>query len=162
MKTHVCDVRLDKTLRRIERFEVRRIASSTPAELPRCDNAEHARTFVRAELSGFDRERIIVLYLSGRNHVVGVETVAIGAESACAVTMTSIFRGAILSGARAIIVAHNHPSGDVGPSPEDLALLRKLKEAGSILDCPLVDFLIVAEGDSYSDLHSIEVGRNHA
>jgi DNA repair protein RadC len=71
--------------------------------------------------------------------------VAMGSLSEVEVHPREIFRGAILAGAQAVILVHNHPSGDVSPSPEDLALTRRLKAAGELLGIPMLDHLIVAQ-----------------
>ena len=57
-----------------------------------------------------------------------------------------LFREAINASAAAVIVAHNHPSGDPTPSPEDVSLTRKLVEAGKILDIPVLDHVVLGDG----------------
>jgi DNA repair protein RadC len=146
----------------IYRFELRRVALAATHELPHCRDVEGAVAIARGELWGLDRERLIAIYLNALERVIGIEIVAIGVEGSCDVTMTTLFRGALVTGARAIILAHNHPSGDVTPSPEDVHLMRKARQVGFLLDCPLFDFLIVTDDSIYSDLASIEAGRNHA
>ena len=63
-----------------------------------------------------------------------------------------MFQGAILVGAVALIIAHNHPSGDPEPSLEDIEVTRRLHEAGKILGVPLLDHIIVGEGGSFTSL----------
>ena len=90
-----------------------------------------------------DREHFICLHLSARNTVNSLETVSIGSLNAALVHPREIFKAAILSNAASIIIAHNHPSGDVTPSSEDCELTRRLKQAGELLGIELLDHLIV-------------------
>jgi len=135
-------------------YELRR-ARRIPKVWGPCAAPEDAVRIAKVELKGLDRERLLALYLSAQNVVVGLEIIAIGAENSCAVTMTAIFRGAVVAGAKGIILAHNHPGGDPKSSEEDRGLLKKVKEAGVLLGCELVDFLIIGDGDVSSDMESI-------
>ena len=91
------------------------------------------------------REHFVVLLLNARHECVAVETVSIGSLNASIVHPREVFRPAVLAAAASIIVAHNHPSGDPEPSPEDLAVTRRLREAGDLLGIELLDHLVVAE-----------------
>ena len=88
-------------------------------------------------------ERVYVAYLNGKNDAIGVECVAQGGLHGAALVPREVFRGAILACASAIILAHNHPSCDPSPSPEDIALTRALGLAGGIVGIPLLDHIIV-------------------
>jgi len=101
-------------------------------------------------LSGKDREHFVAMHLDNRHRVVSVEVVSVGTLASSLVHPREVFKGAILANAAAIICAHNHPSGDVTPSQEDRALLKRLLEAGQLLGIPLLDFLIVCEVDHWS------------
>ncbi len=85
-----------------------------------------------------------VIALDCKLRPVAVQEVSRGSLVASVVSPREVFRLAVLLGAFAIIVAHNHPSGDPAPSPEDLVLTRRLVDAGVVLGIPVVDHVIVA------------------
>ena len=101
-------------------------------------------------LSGKDREHFIGMHLDSRYRVISVEIVSIGILSSALVHPREIFKGAFLANASAVVCAHNHPSGDVTPSVEDYALLRRVVEAGKLLGVPVLDFLVVSESQHWS------------
>jgi DNA repair protein RadC len=82
--------------------------------------------------------------------VVSTVTVHIGTVNMSVVGPREVFREAVRENAAALVVAHNHPSGDPSPSPEDIAVTRKLVEVGEILDIPLLDHVIVGDEHYYS------------
>lgn len=90
-----------------------------------------------------ERECFAVLYLDTRNRVQDQEILYRGTINTTHVRPAEIFRGAVRRNARAVIVGHNHPSGDPASSPEDRALTRSLIRAGKLLDLELMDHLIV-------------------
>ncbi|MBE0428610.1 MAG: DNA repair protein RadC [Thermoleophilia bacterium] len=100
-----------------------------------------------------DREHFIVLYLNARNVVISEETISVGSLNANIVHPREVFRPAITGGAAAVILVHNHPSGDVAPSREDLSLTSRLAEAGRLLGIEVLDHLIVA-GQRYLSFRS--------
>lgn len=91
-----------------------------------------------------DREHFLVLYLNARNVVIHQETVSVGSLNANIVHPREVFRPAITEGAAAVILVHNHPSGDVSPSREDLSLTQRMTEAGRLIGIEVLDHLIVA------------------
>lgn len=100
---------------------------------------------LRPRIGREDREHFVAVLLSSRNTVIGIETISVGSLNASIVHPREVFKPAIIHSASAIALAHNHPSGDVTPSEEDLAITRRLKEAGQLLGIDLVDHVIVAE-----------------
>ena len=90
------------------------------------------------------KERFGVLYLNTRNQPLGCETVAVGGLNVAALQPREVFEPALRLGAAAVILAHNHPSGDPTPSPEDLAVTRHLREAGRLLGIEVLDHLVVS------------------
>ena len=98
------------------------------------------------------RESFKVLYLNNANDVLGVLTVAIGGLVSCPVDVRVIFQGALKVGAVRLIVAHNHPSGQLHPSPQDKNLTQQIKEAGKILDIRLTDHMILTSHKFFSFL----------
>jgi len=99
----------------------------------------------------WDREHFLMLALDGKNRVLGFEIVSIGTLTASLVHPREVFKAAILANAAAIIVAHNHPSGDPTPSGEDLAITQRLKQAGELLGIALLDHVILGH-ESYHSL----------
>ena len=92
----------------------------------------------------------VVLYLDTRNRVVDQETLYKGTLNASMVRIAEVFRGAVRRNCASIVVAHNHPSGDPSPSPEDIALTRKLVEAGKLMDVEVLDHVVVGRGQFVS------------
>jgi DNA repair protein RadC len=91
------------------------------------------------------QEHFVVLYLDTRNRVVDQETLYIGSLNTSLVRIGEVFRGAVRRHCNSIIVAHNHPSGDPSPSPEDVTLTRRLIEAGKLLEVEVLDHLVVGQ-----------------
>jgi DNA repair protein RadC len=91
-----------------------------------------------------EQEHFVVLFLDTRNQVLAQETLYKGSLNSTCVRACEVFREAIRRNCAAILVGHNHPSGDVSPSPEDVALTRRLAEAGRTLDVDLIDHLVVS------------------
>jgi DNA repair protein RadC len=92
------------------------------------------------------KEVFRALYLDGRRRLIHSETVSIGTLTSTLVHPREVFQPAIACSAASLLVAHNHPSGDPGPSPEDFALTRRLRDAGRLLGIELVDHLVVGRG----------------
>ena len=90
-----------------------------------------------------DREHLVVVHLSAQHRPAGIEIVAIGDLSTAVVHPREVFKAAILANAAAIVVGHNHPSGELAPSDDDIAMMRNLRLAGVILGIPVIDSIIV-------------------
>jgi len=98
-----------------------------------------------------DREHLVVVLLTAKLRLIGYHVVASGTLSECCAHPREIFRAAIISASYAIVVMHNHPSGDAAPSSADRRLTSKLREAASIIDISLLDHVIVGQmGTHYS------------
>jgi DNA repair protein RadC len=95
-------------------------------------------------LRASQRECFAVLYLNSRNQPVGYEQVAVGSLNVAAIQPREVFAPALQLAAAAVVVAHNHPSGDPTPSPEDLAVTRHLQEAGRLLGVEVLDHLVIS------------------
>ena len=98
------------------------------------------------ELSELAYEKFVALALSTKNHVIAVLPVSSGSLNASVVHPREVFQRAILANCASLSVAHNHPSGDPSPSPEDIALTRKLIDAGRFLDIPVIDHIVLGYG----------------
>ena len=89
-----------------------------------------------------DREHFYVVLLSTKNHVLAVELVSVGSLSASIVHPREVFKPAIKQSAAAIVVVHNHPSGDPTPSSEDIEFSKRLRQAGELLGICVLDHVI--------------------
>jgi DNA repair protein RadC len=121
----------------------RRITSGAAAERVPVATPEAAAEVVRPFLSDARREHVVAVLLDARHHLIRVSRVAIGSLTASLVHPRELFHDAIAASAAAVIVAHNHPSGDPQPSAHDLALTERLVEAGALLGIEVVDHLIL-------------------
>ena len=92
----------------------------------------------------------ITLHLDGKNRIICMDLVSVGSLNQSLVCPRSVFQTALLSNAAALILIHQHPTGDPTPSSEDIAITRRLKEAGEIINCKVLDHIIVGEGDYLS------------
>ncbi len=95
------------------------------------------------------QEAFYCVYLDRKNHPIGRHLVTLGTATSTLAAPREVFRGAILAGATALVVAHNHPSGDPAPSAADVQITRVLREAAKIIDIELTDHVIV--GDKKAD-----------
>ncbi len=102
-------------------------------------------------LSDRATEVFLVLYVSVRNAVIGFTEFTSGSVSGVEVHPAGIMRDALLVGAAAMVTVHNHPSGDATPSAEDRELWKRLREVGLIMGVPVVDNLVVGDGQFFSE-----------
>lgn len=96
-----------------------------------------------AKYAGSTQEHFLVLTLDGAHQPIAVHEVTKGLANRTIVHSREVFRVAILDSASAIIVAHNHPSGQLEPSPEDVTLTERLKEASEIIGIELLDHIVI-------------------
>lgn len=135
----------------------RRCASALRGDVVRIDGPEDAFHLL-ASLQGEKREHFVAILLNAKNIVMRVAVIHVGTLTASMVGAREIFREAIRDGASSIIVAHNHPSGDPTPSPEDVAITHKLTEIGDMLDIPVVDHIIIGERYAISLKEGLKLG----
>lgn len=102
------------------------------------------------------QEHLVLVSLNTRNEVIGVHTVHIGAINYAIVSTRDIFMNALLANAKNIIIAHNHPSGNVEPSQEDINFSKKVEEAGNYLEITLIDSIIIGAGDDDTPFTSLK------
>ena len=98
-----------------------------------------------AEMAHLEQEHFRALYLDTRNRLLGSETVYVGSLNASHIRVSEVFREAVKRNCASLIVAHNHPSGDPTPSPEDVEVTRLLVAAGKLLDIEVLDHLIIGQ-----------------
>jgi len=103
-------------------------------------------------MKDLDREMVAVINLDSKNRPLNYNIVSIGSINTSLAPIQNIMKSGILSNAAAIILTHNHPSGDARPSKEDIQLTERLIEAGKLMEIPLLDHIIIGEdgGERYS------------
>ncbi len=100
---------------------------------------------VTAYLAGANRENLLFMRLNSKNRIIGINTVSAGHLSSSIAHPREILKAAILANAAAFVLGHNHPSGDVHPSAEDVEITKRVFAAGDLLGIRLLDHLIIAE-----------------
>lgn len=106
---------------------------------------EDAAAFLMPEMSALNQEHFVVLFLNVKNQILHKQTIFIGSLNASIVHPREIFREAVKRSAASIICAHNHPSGNATPSPEDIEVTERLHEAGLIIGIELLDHVIIGD-----------------
>ena len=101
--------------------------------------------FVRKLIGNDAREHFVVIMLDARHKAIAYQVVSVGTATASLVHPREVFQGAVGTGAIAIIVAHNHPSGDPSPSREDREVTERLIQAGKVLGISLLDSVVVTD-----------------
>ncbi len=96
------------------------------------------------------KEMFMCLHLDGKNRIIAVDLVSIGSLNQSIVHPREVYKTALLSNAAALILIHQHPTGDPTPSSEDIAITRRLKEAGDILGLKVLDHIIIGDGEYLS------------
>lgn len=120
------------------------VRENTGDENIKINKPEDAYELVKDELVTSDREMLLSIMITVRNDLIGVVIISLGSITASTTTPRDVFKSAILANAVAIIVCHNHSSGDLSPSEEDIKLTMQLIEAGELLGIKVLDHLIVS------------------
>lgn len=120
---------------------------SMPSRPVRC--AADVVRLLRELIADADREHFVAVYLDARHVPTHVHMVSRGTTQTAPVHPREVFKGAYLANAAALVIAHNHPSGDVNPSPQDRAVTDRLRKAGELLGIELLDALIVGPGHRF-------------
>lgn len=127
-------------------LEIGRRVSAVPLTVrTSIKSPEDAAGLVMEEMRYLDREHFCALILNAKNHVIAREKISIGTLNSSAVHPRELFKAAIRRSAAAIILVHNHPSGDPAPSSEDLEVTAKLVEAGKIVGIQVLDHIIIGD-----------------
>ncbi len=124
----------------------RRLNSETGEERPTINSPEDAARLVSYEMSALEQEELRVILLDTRNHLIDIVPVYQGSVNTSQVRVGELFKGAIRRNATAVIIVHNHPSGDPTPSPDDLAVTRACVQAGKLLELEVLDHLVIGRG----------------
>jgi DNA repair protein RadC len=123
-----------------------RAVSDFTTDRPVISSPSDAANLVQYEMAMFTEEHLWVLNLNTRNEVVEITRLYQGSVNSSQVRIAELFQTAIRIKAKSIILAHNHPSGDPAPSPDDVAVTRAAVQAGKMLDIDVLDHLVIGQG----------------
>lgn len=128
-------------------FEIaNRVQALGTDERPKIASPDDVVNLIGLEMSLLEMEQLRVVLLDTKHRVLSIKTVYSGSVNQAQVRIAEVFRDAVRANAVAMIVVHNHPSGDPTPSAPDIALTAELERAGEMLDVDLLDHLIIGQG----------------
>ena len=121
----------------------RRLLLTSADVRPQITSPNDAANLLMLEMGSLEQEHLRTILLDTKNRVLSSHTVYIGNVNSSIIRISDVFREAIRENATALIVAHNHPSGDPTPSPEDVRVTRSIVEAGTLLSIEVLDHLVI-------------------
>ncbi|HEV8192453.1 MAG TPA: DNA repair protein RadC [Ktedonobacterales bacterium] len=124
----------------------RRLSVLAPSERPRIGSPADVANLVQGEMAFLPQEQLRVLCLDAKHRVIWQQTIYQGTVNSSEVRAAEIYKPAVMRSSPAIVVVHNHPSGDPTPSSEDVRTTEQLVKAGESLDIELLDHIIVGHG----------------
>lgn len=132
-------------------FELgRRLSSFSEGNKPVIRGPKDVAKRMIPRMMGIKKEQLVGIYLDSRKRIIKEETIFSGSLNETIVNPREIFALAINEGAAAIILVHNHPSGDLKPSAEDIRMTKGIIEAGKLMDVQLLDHIIIGEKGHFS------------
>jgi len=143
--------RFERKLRQVRELheELNRILEK-PEERPSINSPRDAYEYLFPFMANAPREEFWIVILDTRNRIKQLVKLYTGTVNQSSVRLAEVFRHPIIETSPAIICAHNHPSGDANPSPDDIAVTRALVEAGKLLDVQVLDHLVIGAGSFVS------------
>ena len=127
-----------------------RLLKENPVLADSISSPVDAADMIRYKMQALKQEELWVILLDTRNRLITIEEVYKGSLNSSQVRVGELFRAAVQRNAASVILAHNHPSGDPSPSPEDAALTRAVVQAGKLLDIEVLDHLVIGRGEYVS------------
>jgi DNA repair protein RadC len=124
----------------------RRLAGFTGEAKPVIRSPEDVKALFMGDFTGLDKEHFRAVLLNTKNHVLKTVEISVGSLDSSLVHPRECFRPAVAASAASIILLHNHPSGDPEPSADDIAITKRLKEAGKNLGIEVLDHIIFGQG----------------
>ncbi|HJS28943.1 MAG TPA: DNA repair protein RadC, partial [Anaerolineales bacterium] len=124
----------------------RRLSLEVPEERPTIHSPADAAALLQYEMGALEQEHLRVMLLDTRHRVLSIHELYHGSLNSSLVRIAEVFKPAIRRNAAAILIVHNHPSGDPTPSPDDIAITRAVVQAGKLLDIDVLDHLIIGSG----------------
>jgi DNA repair protein RadC len=134
----------------------RRLAAARPEERVQVRSPSDVANLLM-EMGLLEQEHLRVVLLNTRNQVLAVREVYKGAADRATIRVAEVFREAVRANSTAVVVAHNHPSGDPSPSPEDVRVTEEIVQAGKLLDIEVLDHLVIGR-DRYVSLRERRLG----
>ncbi len=133
-----------KTAQLLAAFELgRRMLATSPEERPQITCPADAANLLMPEMEWLEQENLRTLLLDTKHHVLASPTVYVGNVNTSVIRIAEVFRDAVRLNCAALVVAHNHPSGDPTPSADDIRVTKQIVEAGKILDIEVLDHLVI-------------------
>lgn len=129
---------------------VRRLMRKEARNIKTVHGPEDAAHFAMPYFHWESKEHFAVMMLNTKNHIIGMKDVSVGSLSASIVHPREVFEAAILHHSAAIILLHNHPSGDPTPSREDIQVTERLVKVGKVMDIPVLDHIVLGDGQFIS------------
>ena len=137
-------------------LDLYRMSSTINTRNPIINSPEKASSYFHSVMDEiYDKEAFVVAFLNTKNRIIDHEVVSIGTINSSIVHPREVFRNAIINKANSVILCHNHPSGDLTPSTEDINITRRLKETGNLLGIKVLDHLIV-NGINQNEVYSFQ------
>jgi DNA repair protein RadC len=124
----------------------KRLSSTQPEERAVVRSPADVANLLLTEMSLLEQEHLRVVLLNTRNQVLGIPEIYRGSVNSSLIRVGELFREAVRQNCPAVVVVHNHPSGDPTPSPDDISMTRQMVEAGRLLDIEVLDHLIIGHG----------------
>ncbi|MDQ0188317.1 DNA repair protein RadC [Alicyclobacillus cycloheptanicus] len=128
----------------------RRIVQKPVVQKPQIRSADDAAEYFMDRLRHLKKEHFVTLHLDTKHCIIGEEVASVGSLDASIVHPREIFKAAVKRSASAILCLHNHPSGDPTPSAEDIAVTRRLCEAGRLIGIDVLDHIVIGDGQFVS------------
>jgi len=123
----------------------RRLLVASPEERPQIRSPADAANLLMLEMSTLDQEHLRILILDTKNHLMAVENLYKGSLNTSLIRVGEVFKRAVKENAAAVIILHNHSSGDPTPSPEDVRVTEQIVQAGKLLDIDVLDHIILGQ-----------------
>ncbi len=128
----------------------KRIALATKANNYRIKTPDDVSNLLMEEMRYLKKEHFNIILMNTKNEVIAIENISVGSLNASIVHPREVFVRAIKRSSFAIVLAHNHPSGDPSPSTEDIKITQRLQEAGKLIGITVLDHIIIGDGNYYS------------
>jgi len=135
----------------------KRLMVASPQDLPQVKSPTDVANLLMLEMGFLEQEHLRVVLLDTKNRVLGIPTIYMGSLNASVMRIGELFREAVRANCAAVIVVHNHPSGDPTPSRDDVEMTRQMVEAGQLLGIDVLDHIVIGR-QSYVSLRERGLG----
>lgn len=135
----------------------KRLSLTMPEDSPQIKSPQDVANLFMAEMTFLEQEHLRVVFLDAKSRVTGAHSVYVGKLDGVDIRIADVFREAVRRGSAALVVVHNHPSGDPTPSTEDVRVTKLMRDAGDILGITVLDHVIIG-GNRYVSLKERGLG----